>query len=154
MSESKSGGIKIISDNKKARFDFSIVETLEAGLALMGSEVKSLRDGSCNLKDSYIAFKGHEAYLQNAHIGVYKASSYNNHEPERLRKLLLHAHELEQIQAAIQEKGLTCIPLKLYFKKGRVKMEIALAKGKKKGDKRESIKKREADREMARYRKK
>lgn len=150
---SDSTGIKIIADNKKARFDFTIVETFEAGISLMGSEVKSLRAGSCQLKDSYISFRGHEAFLQNAHISVYKASSYNNHEPERLRKLLLHEHELVKLQAAIQEKGLTCVPLKLYFKRGRVKVEIALAKGKKKGDKRETIKRREADREMARYRK-
>jgi len=146
-------GIKIISDNKKARFDYSIVETMEAGIVLVGSEVKALRDNQVNLKDSYIAFKGHEAYLQNAHIGVYQASSYNNHDPERLRKLLLHANELEQIQSAIERKGLTCVPLKIYFKRGRVKLEIALAKGKKKGDKRQSIKSREADREMARAKK-
>jgi SsrA-binding protein len=152
-SSNNPGGTKLISDNKKARFDYSIVETMEAGMVLTGSEVKSLRSGSCNLKDAYIAFKGHEAYLQNAHIGVYQASSYNNHDPERLRKLLLHQHELEQLQSAIEQKGLTCVPLKIYFKKGRVKLEIALAKGKKKGDKRQSIKEREADREMARFRK-
>ena len=114
-------GIKLISDNKKARFDFIIVETMEAGIVLVGSEVKSLRNGQCNLKDSYIAFRGHEAFLQNAHISVYQASSYNNHEPERLRKLLLHEHELEQIREALEKKGLTCVPLKIYFKKGRVK---------------------------------
>ena len=143
-------GIKIISDNKKARFDYAIVETMEAGIVLVGSEVKALRNNQVNLKDSYVSFKGHEAYLQSAHIGVYQASSYNNHEPERLRKLLLHAHELEQLQVAIERKGLTVVPLKIYFKKGRVKVELALAKGKKKGDKRQSIKNREADREMAR----
>lgn len=147
-------GIKIISENKKARFDYTIVETLEAGIVLVGSEVKSLRNSQCNLKDSYVAFKGHEAYLQNAHIGVYQASSYNNHDPERLRKLLLHEHELDQIRSAVEKQGLTCVPLKIYFKKGRVKVEIALAKGKKKGDKRQSIKRREADREMARARQK
>lgn len=144
--------IKIISDNKKARFDFTIVETFEAGISLMGSEVKALRNNQVNLKDSYIAFKGHEAFLQNAHIGVYQAASYNGHEPERLRKLLMHSQELLQIQSAIEKKGLTCVPLKIYFKRGRVKLEIALAKGKKKGDKRQSIKQREADREMARAR--
>jgi SsrA-binding protein len=144
-------GIKLIAENKKARFDFTIVETMEAGLVLTGSEVKSLRNGQVNLKDSYISFKGHEAFLQNAHISVYQASSYNNHAPERLRKLLLHQSELEQLAAAMQEKGLACVPLKIYLKKGRVKLEIALAKGKKKGDKRESIKEREADREIARF---
>lgn len=145
--------IKIVADNRKARFDYEVIETFEAGLVLVGSEVKSLRQGQINLKDSYIAFKGNEAFLQNAHISVYKASSYNNHDPERLRKLLLHDYELAKISAALQEKGLSCIPLKVYFKKGRIKLEIALARGKKKGDKRQSIKSREADREMARYKK-
>lgn len=143
-------GIKIIADNKKARFDYEILETFEAGLVLTGSEVKSLRVNTCTLKDSYVAFRGHEAYLQNSHIPVYAASSYNNHEPERLRKLLLHEHEIGKINAAITEKGLSCVPLKIYFKKGRVKIELALARGKKKGDKRQSIKSREADREVQR----
>ena len=140
--------IKIISDNRKARHDYEIFETFEAGMQLMGSEVKSLRQGSVNLKDSYISFVGDEAYLQNAHISVYNASSYNNHDPERLRKLLLHRRELNKIYAALREKGLTCIPLKIYFKKGRVKLEFGLAKGKKFFDKRQDIKKRDATREM------
>jgi SsrA-binding protein len=142
--------IKIINENKKARFDFEIVETFEAGLVLTGSEVKSLRVNGCTLKDSYVSFRGHEAFLQNAHIPVYTASSYNNHEPERLRKLLLHEHELEQIRVATTEKGLTCVPLKMYFKKGRAKIEIGIARGKKKGDKRQAIKSRDADREIQR----
>lgn len=142
--------IKIIAENKKARFDYEIIETMEAGLVLLGSEVKSLRQSQCSLKDSYVSFKGHEAYLQNAHIAVYQASSYNNHEPERLRKLLLHEHELAKIHAATTEKGLTCVPLKMYFKKGIAKVELALARGKKKGDKRQAVKSREADREMQR----
>jgi SsrA-binding protein len=142
--------IKIISDNRKARFDYEVIETFEAGMVLMGSEVKSLRQDGCQLKDSYVAFQGHEAFLQKAHIGVYKPSSYNNHEPERLRKLLLHDHELGKIAAGIQQKGLTCVPLKIYFKKGRVKLEIALARGKKKGDKRAAIKEREAKRVVER----
>lgn len=143
-------GIKIISDNRKARHDFEIMETIEAGLVLMGSEVKSLRGGKCNLKDSYVSFQRNEAYLQNAHIPVYMPSSYNNHDPERLRKLLLNRSELLKISTAIHEKGLTCIPLKLYFKKGRAKVELALARGKKKHDKRESIKTRDANRELQR----
>ncbi len=142
--------IKIITENKKARFDFEIIEVYEAGLVLVGSEVKSLRDSQVSLKDSYIAFRGHEAFLQKAHINVYQASSYNNHEPERVRKLLLHEHELTKIFAAITEKGLTCVPLKMYFKKGRVKVEIALARGKNRGDKRQAVKSREADREIQR----
>lgn len=143
-------GVKIIADNKKARFDFEIIETFEAGMSLMGSEVKSLRNGQVNLKDSYVSFRGEEAFLQNAHISPYTASSYNNHEPERLRKLLLHKEEINQIQGDTTKKGLTCVPLKLYFKNGKVKLQIGLAKGKKKADKRESIKKRDANREMDR----
>lgn len=142
--------IKIITDNKKARFDYEILETFEAGLVLFGSEVKSLRANQCTLKDSYVAFRGHEAFLQNAHIPVYQAASYNNHEPERVRKLLLHENELDKINAAITEKGLTCVPLKIYWKKGMAKVEIGLARGKKKGDKRQAIKSREADREVQR----
>jgi len=146
--------IKIIADNRKARFDYEIVETFEAGLVLTGSEVKSLRNAQVQLKDSYISFRGQEAFLQNAHISEYTASSYNNHSPERLRKLLMHAHELEQIRAALAEKGLSCVPLKIYFKKGKAKLEIALAKGKKKGDKRESLKAKDSKREMDRAMKK
>ena len=146
--EKKDDGILIIQDNRKARFDYEIVETFEAGLALTGSEVKSLRDKNVQLKDSYISFQRDEAFLQNAHISPYKSSSYNNHEPERLRKLLMHRRELEQIYGALREKGLTCIPLKIYFKKGRVKLQVALVRGKKKHDKRESIKKREIDAQL------
>ena len=140
--------MKIISDNKKARFNYHIIDTYEAGLVLEGSEVKSLRAGQCSLKDSYVSFRGQEAFLQNAHISVYKASSYNNHSPERLRKLLLHRHELNQIYGALREKGLSCVPLKIYFKKGKVKVELGLGKGKKTIDKREAIKRRQENREM------
>lgn len=140
--------ILVIQDNKKARFDYEILETFEAGIVLMGSEVKSLRDKSIQLKDSYISFINNEAFLQNAHISPYKASSYNNHEPERLRKLLLHRDELEKIFAKIREKGLSCVPLKIFFKKGLVKLDIALVRGKKLHDKRESIKTRDENRRM------
>ncbi|MCK6599434.1 MAG: SsrA-binding protein SmpB [Bdellovibrionaceae bacterium] len=140
--------ILVIQDNKKARFDYEILETFEAGIVLMGSEVKSLRDKSIQLKDSYISFINNEAFLQNAHISPYKASSYNNHEPERLRKLLLHREELEKIFAKIREKGLSCVPLKIFFKKGLVKLDIALVRGKKLHDKRESIKTRDENRRM------
>ncbi|MFZ3228589.1 MAG: SsrA-binding protein SmpB [Pseudobdellovibrio sp.] len=142
--------ILLIQDNKQARFNYQVIETYEAGLVLTGSEVKSIRARSIQLKDAYVSFKGHEAFLQNAHISEYKASSYNNHSPERLRKLLLHLNELEDILSAIKEKGLTCIPLKIYFKSGRVKVEIALVKGKKTHDKRESIKKQDVDRQLRR----
>jgi SsrA-binding protein len=141
-------GILIISDNKKARFDYHVVETFEAGMMLTGSEVKSLRANQVQLKDSYISFIGNEAFLQNAHIAEYKNSSYNNHTPERLRKLLLNRRELDEIYGALRERGLTCVPLKIYFKDGRVKLEIALVKGKKQHDKREAIKKRDVSMEM------
>lgn len=141
-------GIQIISENKKARFDYHVVETFEAGLVLTGSEVKSLRAHQVQLKDSYVSFIGDEAFLQNAHIAEYKNSSYNNHTPERLRKLLLNRRELEEIYGALREKGLTCVPLKIYFKEGRAKLEIALVKGKKLHDKREAIKKRDVSMEM------
>ena len=142
--------IKIINDNKKARFNFEVIDTFEAGLVLVGSEVKSLRQNQCTLKDAYVAFRGHEAWLQNAHIPVYSAASYNNHEPERVRKLLLNAVELERLHEAMTEKGLACVVLKMYWKKGMAKVEIALARGKKKGDKRQTIKDREATRDVAR----
>lgn len=140
--------ILLIQENKKARFDYEIVDTYEAGLVLRGSEVKSLRDKNVQLKDSYISFQGDEAFLQNAHIAEYKSSSYNNHTPERLRKLLLHKHELDKIFGALREKGYSCIPLKIYFKDGRAKIEIGLGKGKKSHDKRQAIKKRDAAAEL------
>jgi SsrA-binding protein len=140
--------IQVISENRKARFDFHIVETFEAGLALMGSEVKALREGLCQLKDSYISFVGDEAFLQKAHIGEYRNSSYNNHKPERYRKLLLHRKELQKIYGSLRERGLSCVPLKMYFKDGRAKLEIALVKGKKDFDKRAAIKKRDVNREV------
>ncbi len=143
-----SDDIILIQDNKKARFDFQIVETYEAGFVLRGSEVKSLRDKNVQLKDAYISFQGDEAFLQNAHISEYNASSYNNHAPERLRKLLLSRNELNKIYGALREKGYSCIPLKIYFKKGRAKLEIGLGKGRKSHDKRQEIKKRDAAAEL------
>ncbi|MEQ1876588.1 MAG: SsrA-binding protein SmpB [Bdellovibrionia bacterium] len=143
-------GIKIVTENRKARFDYTIIEKHEAGMVLKGSEVKSLRDGHCQLKDSYVVFIGSEMYLQNAHISVYKPSSYNNHEPERRRKLLMKRHDLNKLAADIQEKGLTIVPLKVYFSKGIAKVEIAVVKGKKRHDKRDSIKERDVKREMDR----
>jgi SsrA-binding protein len=141
--------IKLIAENKKARFDYVIEDVFEAGIELVGSEVKSLRAGDVNLKDSYVSFKKGEAYLQNAHISFYRASSYNNHEPERLRKLLLKASELVKIDEAVHQGGKTCVPLKIYFKGGWAKLEIALARGKNLSDKRQSSKARDADREVA-----
>jgi SsrA-binding protein len=143
-------GIKIVAENRKARHNFQIVEVFEAGLMLTGSEVKSLRAGQCSLAEAYVSFQSHEAFLQKAHIAPYKAGGYANHEPERLRKLLLHQSELNKIHVGLQQKGLTCVPLKIYFKDGWAKVEIALAKGKKFFDKRESIKTRDVDRALRR----
>ncbi len=140
--------IKIITENRKAWHDFQILDKYEAGLVLTGSEVKSLRESQCNLKDSYVSFKGTEAFLQSAHISVYRSGSHFNHEPERLRKLLLNAIEIKKIMSAVNEKGYSCIPLKMYFKKGFAKVEIALAKGKQKADRREDIKKRDVSRDL------
>ena len=141
--------IKITALNKKAGFEYTLLEKFEAGLQLKGTEIKSLRQGACQLKDSYISFKKDEAYLQNAHISPYKFSGLsNNHEPERLRKLLLHRHELNKIKGALQKKGLTCVPTKVYLKNGLAKIEIALAKGKKKWDKREASRKKTMQREI------
>lgn len=147
-------GIKIISDNKKSRFEYHIVDTFEVGMVLQGSEVKSLRDGACNLKDSYVIVQNSELYLVNAHISPFKASSYNNHEPERKRKLLAHKYQIERFEKDVTVSGLTLIPTKIYFKKGRVKLEIGLGKGKKIHDKRQSIKEKDSKREIARSMKK
>jgi SsrA-binding protein len=152
MTKAEKGSIKIIVDNRKARFDYHIEDTYEAGIELLGSEVKSIRAGQVNLKDSYVAFKNGEAYLQKAHINVYQQASYNNHEPERHRRLLLHREELAKIEKKIEQQGYTCVPTKLYFKNGRIKLEVGIAKGKLKGDKRSAVKDREHDREMARAR--
>ncbi len=116
-------------------------------MVLTGSEVKSIRGGAINLKDSYVVFKGDEVFLQNCHISVYKASSYNNHVPERLRKLLLNRAEINKIISKIQERGFSCVPTRVYFKNGRVKVEIALGRGKKDHDKRDAIKKRDRDKQ-------
>lgn len=140
--------MKIIHDNKQARFDYEIMESFEAGLVLTGSEVKSLREGQVNLKDSYVVVMNGELYLQNAHISVYKASSYNNHHPERQRKLLLHREEIKQIERAMAERGLTCVATKLYWKNGKAKAEIALARGKKRHDKRETSKSKDVQRQI------
>ena len=142
--------VKEAAFNKKARFSYELGERLEAGLVLRGSEVKSLRAGRCQLKDAYIAFKGGEAFLQKAHISPYAMAMGGGHEPERLRKLLLRRRELERLHGLIQQKGMSCVPLRIYFKKGRAKLEIALARGKTKGDKREAAKRKAAQRQMER----
>ncbi len=140
--------ILLVAENRKARFDYSIVDTLEAGVEFRGSEVKALREHGIQLKDSYVVLKNGEAYLQGAHISPYQASSYLNHEPERLRKLLLSRLQIDRLDRSMSEKGLTCVPLKLYFKGRWAKIELGIAKGKNSGDKRQSIKSRDVDREL------
>jgi SsrA-binding protein len=148
--------MKIITVNKKAFHNYEILETIEAGLSLMGSEVKSIREGKVSLKDAYVGIRGGEAFLLNSHISPYAHASINNHEPERERKLLLHRGEIMKLHRKVKERGLSIIALKLYFnKKGVVKLEIGLAKGKRLWEKKQKIKdrdiKREADRELKYY---
>ena len=140
----------MIAFNKKAGFQYELKEKFQAGLVLRGSEVKSLRKGACQLKDSYISFVKEEAFLQKAHISPYKKAHEGGHEPERKRKLLLNKKELKRIRGLIEQKKMSCIPTKIYFQKGLVKLEIALAIGKSKYDKRQSLKKKQAHREMER----
>jgi SsrA-binding protein len=136
-----------IAENRKAGFDFHLLEHFEAGIALRGTEVKAIREGAANLRDSFCRLEAGEAYLLNAHIGQYSHGGSASHDPVRPRKLLLKRGELNKLLGKTAEKGLTIVPLRMYFKNGRVKLEIALAKGKKIYDKRETIRRREADRE-------
>ena len=138
---------KVVATNREAYHNFHIMETVECGIALTGTEVKSVREGRCNLKDSYGQIRQGEAWLLNAHISPYSHGNRENHEPTRTRKLLLHKKEIDKLQGKAQEKGLTLVPTKMYLKNGRVKIELAVAKGKKLYDKRETEKRREADRE-------
>ncbi len=147
----KGEGIKIISDNRQARFLYEILDTYEAGIQLMGSEVKSIRAGKINLQDGYALIRNGEAWLINVHISPYQASgNYFNHEPRRTRKLLLKRKEISKLIGQVEQKGLTLIPLKMYFKGGWIKVSIGLGKGKKLHDKRETMKRRDDQREMAR----
>lgn len=141
---------KSIAINRRARFDYHIEETYEAGVMLTGGEVKSLRDGRANLKDSYGRVDKGEAFLLNAHISNYEPAHYFNEEPTRTRKLLMHKKEIMRLMGKVQEQGLTLIPLRLYFKNGRAKVELALARGKKLYDKRETTREREVKRDIAR----
>jgi SsrA-binding protein len=149
MATKADAGEKLIASNKKAFHDYFVLQKAEAGVALTGTEVKSLRDGKANIKDSYVIFKNGEAFLFNAHISPYSHGNLQNHEPERNRKLLLHRREIEKLREQVVEKGLTVVPLRIYFKGGKVKVEIAVVRGKKLYDKRETEKKRELDREAA-----
>jgi SsrA-binding protein len=143
-------GQKIICLNRKASFNFYFVELLEAGIVLKGSEVKSLRDGKGSIADSYAVDNNGEIYLINSHIPLYRQSSYNNHDPKEDRKLLLNKREINKLIGRINQEGLTIVPTKLYFVKGKVKIQIAVAKGKKLYDKRQVKKKRDWNRERAR----
>jgi SsrA-binding protein len=139
---------QLIAENRKARFDFEILETFEAGMALRGTEVKAIREGGVNLRDSFCRLEGGEAFLLNAHIGQYSHGGSASHDPVRPRKLLLHRNELNKLLGKTTTKGLTIVPLRMFFsKKGRIKVSIGLAKGKKVYDKRETIKRREQQRE-------
>ena len=151
MKQKTKSGLKIISNNRKARFNYFFKEFFEAGISLMGSEVKSLRDGKANISESYAFDSNGEIFLVNSHIPAYKESSYNNHEPTRNRKLLLNKREINKLIGRVNREGFTLIPTKIYFKKGKVKVEIAVAKGKKQYDKRQTKKKRDWNRERARF---
>ena len=149
-SKKPAGGEQVVCVNRQARHNYFIDETYEAGLMLLGSEVKSLRDGKANLVDSYARIQKGEAFLVNTHISPYAGANQFNHEPTRTRKLLLHAREIERLTGKTKERGLTLIPLKIYFKNGRAKVELGLARGKKQYDKRASIKERDAKRDLRR----
>ena len=151
MSQKTKSGLKIISKNRKASFNYFFKEFFEAGIVLFGSEVKSLRQGKANISESYASDDKGEIYLLNSHIPSYKESSYNNHDPRRNRKLLLNKREINKLIGRVNREGFTLIPTKLYFKKGKAKVEIAVAKGKKQYDKRHAKKDRDWNREKARF---
>jgi SsrA-binding protein len=149
MASKPQTGEKLIASNKKALHEYFVVQKVEAGVVLTGTEVKALRDGKANLKDAYVIFKNEEAYLFGLHISAYSHGNIQNHEPDRTRKLLLHRKELDKLHGQTAEKGLTIVPLRLYFKGPRVKAEIAVVRGKRQYDKRDTERTRELDREAA-----
>ena len=138
---------RLIADNRKARHDYHLFDTYEAGLVLLGTEVKAIREGRVNLRDSYGRIEGGEVFLHNVHISPYSHRGYAGHEPLRRRKLLLNRSEIRKLVGKIVERGFTLVPVRMYFKRGRVKVAVAVAKGKKEYDKRETIRRREIDRE-------
>jgi SsrA-binding protein len=143
-------GTKTVATNRKARHEYFILETYEAGIALQGSEIKSIRAGQISLGEAYIRIDGHEAWLEDAHIAPYEQANRFNHDPRRPRKLLLHQSEIHRLWNEVRQKGVTIIPLSVYLKEGRAKVEIAVAKGKKLYDKRADLAKRDAMREIER----
>lgn len=144
-------GTKIVATNRKARHEYFILESLESGIALQGSEIKSIRAGQISLAEAYIRIDGQEAWLEDAHIAPYEQASINNHDPRRPRKLLLHRDEILKLWNMVRQKGVTVIPLNVHLKDGRAKLEIAVAKGKKLYDKRAEIAKRDSEREIERH---
>jgi SsrA-binding protein len=146
----KEKGEKVVATNRKARHDYTIIETLECGIVLWGTEVKSLREGRASLVDGYAFFEGGQGYLDAVHIPEYHQGTWNNHAPRRKRKLLMHKREIEKWSGKVKEGGYTLVPLQLYFKDGRAKVELALAKGKKEYDKRHALRERQDTREAQR----
>jgi SsrA-binding protein len=144
---------KIVAENRKARHNYFIEDTYEAGMVLLGTEVKSIRLGRVNLKDSYARIKNGEVFVYQMHISVYPFAYYDNHDPLRIRKLLLHKHEITKLYGKVNEKGFSLVPLKIYFHNGKVKMTLALARGKRQYDKRESIRRRDEQRDLERSKK-
>ncbi|KUK31447.1 MAG: SsrA-binding protein [Thermoanaerobacterales bacterium 50_218] len=150
LTGAKGEPIRVVAENRKARHDYFIDETYEAGIALVGTEVKSLRLGKVSLRDSYAVIQNGEVFLHNMHISPYEKGNRFNHDPKRSRKLLLHKQEIKRLLGKTQQRGYTLIPLRVYFKRGKAKVELALARGKKLHDKREEIARRDAQRELAR----
>ncbi len=144
--------IKIVAQNRKARYNYFIEDEMEAGIVLRGTEVKSLRLGRVNLKDAYAQIKNGEVFVYQMHIGPYPFAYYGNHDPLRPRKLLLHKYEIKRLYGKVNEKGMSLVPLKIYFKEGKVKVTLAVARGKRKYDKRETIRRRDEQRDLARHR--
>ena len=142
--------MEIVSTNKKARFNYEIIEKIEAGISLKGTEVKSVRNKNVSIAESYAQIKNNEVFLHNLHISPYEQGNRENHDPIRVRKLLLHKQEIKKLVSKIQLKGLSLVPLSIYLKKGKIKIELAVGRGKRLVDKRESLKKRAVDREIAR----
>ena len=138
---------RVVADNRKARHDYHVLDSWEAGLVLLGTEVKAIREGRVNLRDSYARVEKGEIWLLNVHISPYSHTGYAHHDERRQRKLLLHEHEIRKLAGRVAEKGLTLVPLRMYFKQGRVKVQLALVKGKQAHDKRETIRRREIERE-------
>lgn len=147
---SKSNGIKVIANNRKARHDYAISDTFEAGMVLTGSEIKSIRAGQVNLQDGFAVVRDNEMWLENTHISTYDQASLANHEPRRTRKLLMHRREISRLTGKLREKGLTLVPLKLYLKDNRAKVELGLGRGKRQFDKRSTLKEKDAKRQISR----